>query len=111
MGSFCVGIQVLEYRTEHIQHRRAQGKRHNLTPLDRFTASNTDDESNDGSITYSKDLNVHLEGTTLRKKLALINTLGIYRVRNFFRHWVIVARIMTMHGLFLRKARHRQREK
>ena len=38
-------------------------------------------------------------------------TLGVYRVRNYFHHWVVVARIKVMHGLHLRKARHRQRDR
>ena len=47
----------------------------------------------------------------IEQRLDNVSTLGIFRVRNFFHHWVVVARIMTMHGLHLRAGRHRQRDR
>lgn len=88
----------------------------NISPLRRYTKSNTDltnsDNSNSNNTnTRPPDIQHSEHSTTVQKKLSMVGTLGVYRVRNFFRHWVIVSRIMTKHGLFLREARHRQRER
>lgn len=47
----------------------------------------------------------------MKHMIANVSTLGIYRVRAFFRRWVIASGILTMYGLRVLEARHHQRER
>eukprot|EP00750_Incisomonas_marina_P023053 INCI5010.6.p1 GENE.INCI5010.6~~INCI5010.6.p1 ORF type:complete len:744 (+),score=102.50 INCI5010.6:290-2233(+) len=107
--------QVREYRTEQRAQAASSFSQEEPSAVkDRMNDEASNEEmvdANGTDATEAANPPPPQSQDTIERRLVDVATLGVYRVRAFFHHWVVVARIMTLHGMHLRKARHRQRDK